>query len=60
MPPHTPVRAPRGAKVHAVLMSGDTVAMTLCRRKFQGWAVALEPVDCRTCLERLPDDQGNA
>lgn len=52
--PYTPMRGPRaGGRVHAVLMSGESVLYTICRRRFRGWHVALEAVNCWRCLSRI-------
>lgn len=50
---YTPVRSRRGRVVHAVSMHEREGALTLCARDASGWAVALEPVNCRRCLARI-------
>lgn len=51
---YTPVRAARGRRVHAVTLGSPT--RTACGRRFSGWAVSPDRMNCRLCkLEILKD-----
>lgn len=50
------VRAPRGAKVHAVRARGDDVGETRCGLKNRGWVLVPDAVpDCLRCLQRIAE-----